>query len=70
MFGLTTVGSMKVIEKLRDSTTKSCLIVQHSAADFNLQIVDSIIMYQRMGGRETQIIGRGMHPGRTEPLKV
>jgi hypothetical protein len=70
--GHTATTCMKIIEQLREATTKTCLMVssiQHSAG-FNLQFVDTIVMYQRMGDRETQIIGRGMRPGRTEPLKV
>ncbi len=70
--GHTASTCMKIIDQLREAKTKTCLIVssiQHSAG-FNLQFVDTIVMYQRMGDRETQIIGRGMRPGRTEPLKV
>jgi hypothetical protein len=72
VIGLTSSGVMKVMDKLRNTEGKACLIVssiQHSAG-FNLQFVDTIVMYQRMHDREAQIIGRGMRPGRTEPLKV
>lgn len=72
VFGLTSTSCMKVLAEFKETTSKACLIVssiQHSAG-FNLQFVDSIIMYQRMGDRETQIIGRGMRPGRITPLKV
>lgn len=53
-------------------TTPTCLMVSSikDSAGFNLQCVDTIVMYQRMRQREGQIIGRGMRLGRTGPLQV
>lgn len=69
---LSSVGCQRVIAEFKESAEKTCLVVSsvHNSAGFNLPFVDSIIMYQRMPQDEMQIIGRGMRPGRTQPLKV
>lgn len=75
VFSLAQRGSLTsedILNRFRERAGKACLLVnsfRHSAG-FNLQFVDAIVMYQRMSDYEKQIIGRGMRPGRTAPLRV
>lgn len=70
--GLTSVGCQRVMLDFKNCQEKTCLIVScmRNSAGFNLPFVDTIVMYQNMPNDEMQIIGRGMRPGRTSPLKV